>query len=403
MDMKINIAQSKSRWRCAAHTNPVTPHNTSPPTAYRTFRGSLRFLTALMASFMLLVAAACGSGGEESTNEDADLPVVDGGEESTNEDADLPVVVATTAIWADVVSNLACDGLAKIENIIPSGSDPHGFEPSLKDRERMENAVLVVANGLALEEGLLATIEAVEEDSGVPVFKVADHVEDLIKFAFDAEDDHMDHDEDADHDEDEDADHEDGESDDQMDHDEDADHDHASGLDPHVWFDPVRVSAVLPDLAEHLVTDAGLDETAVDECLNAYQAELAALHSEIGQMLEQLPDADRKLVTNHDALGYYADRYGFSVVATVIPGVSTLAETNPARLAELAETIEETGVKAIFAETTASSKDADALASEIGIKIVTLFTGSLGPEGSGAETYIGFLRTNTERIVEALS
>ncbi|MDE0267696.1 MAG: metal ABC transporter substrate-binding protein [Acidimicrobiaceae bacterium] len=384
--MKTNIAQSKSRWRCAAHANPVTTSSTSHPAAYRAFRRPLRFLAALMASFMLLVAAACGDDGEEST------------EESTNEDASLPVIVATTDIWADVVSNLACDGLATIENIIPSGSDPHGFEPSLADRERMENADLVVANGLDLEESLLVTIEA-SEDSGVPVFELADHI-DLIDFVFEVEDDHDEEEsESSDSEEEESEDHgeEDGEE-------EEEHHHEPSGSDPHVWFDPVRVSSALPDLAERLVADAGLDETAVDECLDAYQAELVALNNEIEQMLEQVPNANRKLVTNHDSLGYYANRYGFSVVASIIPGTTTMAETNPARLEELAETIEETGVKAIFAETMLATGDADALASEVGdIKVVSLFTGSLGPEGSGAETYIGFLRTNTERIVEALS
>ena len=421
MNMKINIVQSKSRWRCVAHANPVVTCSAAQPAAYRASRSPLRFLTALIASFMLLAAAACG----------------DDGEESADEDADLPVIVATTGIWADVVSNLACDGLAKVENIIPSGSDPHVFEASFTDQELMENASLVVANGLGLEESLLSNIEAVE-DTGVPVFELTDHI-DLIDFAVD-EDGHDDHDEEG-HDEeghdeeghdeeghdeeghdeeghdeeghdeeghDEEGHDEEGhdeEGHDEEGHDEEDEHHHDhSGSDPHVWFDPVRVSSALPELAEHLVADAGLDETAVNECLDAYQAELVALDSEIEQMLEQLPNASRKLVTNHDALGYYADRYGFSIIGSIIPGFSTMAETNPARLEELAETIEKTGVKAIFAENIQATGDAEALASEVGdVKVVSLFTGSLGPEGSGAETYIGFLRTNTERIVEGLS
>ena len=326
----------------------------------------------------------------------------------------MPLVVATTGIWADVVSNVACDGLATVENIIPSGGDPHGFEPSLADRERMEEAALLVVNGLALEESLLTTIEA-SEGSGVPVFEVADHI-DLIDFVFEIEDEEGDHhgeegddemnddhgeEDDDEMDEEEEGDHDD----DEMDEDEEEHHHEPSGSDPHVWFDPVRVSSALPDLAEALIDEAGLDAAAVQECLDVYQAELVALHNEIEQMLESVPNANRKLVTNHDSLGYYANRYGFSVIASIIPGTSTLAETNLAHLGELAHKIEEAGVKAIFAETTLSSRDADALASEVGddVQVVSLFTGSLGPEGSGAETYIGFLRTNTERITEALS
>ena len=91
-------------------------------------------------------------------------------------DPAAPIVVATTSIWADITANVACDGLAEIETIIPPGGDPHSFEPSLRDRETMDNADLVVANGLFLEESLDDTIDAVESN-GVPVLRVADELD----------------------------------------------------------------------------------------------------------------------------------------------------------------------------------------------------------------------------------
>ena len=217
------------------------------------------------------------------------------------------------------------------------------------------------------------------------------------------EDDGHDHEDEAhedghDHDDDDGHDHEDG-------HMEDDGHDHAHGSDdPHLWFDPHRVAEALPRLAQALTTDVGLDPAAIEACLTSYQAELEAVDAEVAAKVEQLPAESRKLVTNHEALGYFADRYGFEVIGTVIPTPASMAQASPAGLEELAEIIEHEGIKAIFAETLHSVDDVEALADRVGnVDVVTLYTGSLGPPGSGAETYVSFLRTNTELIVNALS
>ncbi|MCY3635690.1 MAG: metal ABC transporter substrate-binding protein, partial [bacterium] len=180
-------------------------------------------------------------------------------------------------------------------------------------------------------------------------------------------------------------------------------HAHAHGSeDPHVWFDPIRVADALPALSQALATQAGLDAAALDECVAAYRSELIALDAEVDGILAPLRPEDRLLITNHDALGYFADRYGFKVIGTVIPGLSTLGETNPAELQELVELIEETGVTAIFSESTHSSDDAEALGREAGVQVLSLDTGSLGPAGSSSGTYIGFIRTNAQKIADGL-
>ena len=104
--------------------------------------------------------------------------------------------------------------------------------------------------------------------------------------------------------------------------------DDGNARDPHVWFDPVRVSDVLPQIAQRLVDELNIEADAVDSCLRAYQAELAAVDAEIAEMVGQIPERDRNLVTSHDSLGYFADRYGFDVIGTVIPSASNLAKTN---------------------------------------------------------------------------
>ena len=320
-------------------------------------------LTVLTAA--ALTAPACGA--DSST-----------GHPEQGMSAAAPTILATTGIWRDIVSSVACGGLAHVDQIVPLGSDPHGYEPSLQDRARMESAALVVANGLELEKGLEDTLEAVSE-SGTPVFEFADGMH-TIPFSFEG------------------AQHGGEEG-----HDDEEDEGHGSGGDPHVWFDPHRVSEALPELARLLTRDVGLDADAIGACLASYLAELEAVDAEIAAKVEQLPAGSRKLVTSHEALGYFADRYGFEVVGTVIPTPASMAQTNPAQLEELAEIIEHEGIKAIFAETLHSVDDVEALADRVGdIGVVTLYTGSLGPSGSGAETYVGLLRTNADLIVDAL-
>ena len=161
---------------------------------------------------------------------------------------------------------------------------------------------------------------------------------------------------------------------------------------------------MLDDLAGRLTADAGLDPDAVGACLSQYQAELARLHDEVVETLSAVAPAERRLVTNHDALGYFANRYGFEVIGTVIPGGSTLAEPSPAALGELAELIAETGVRAIFAEQIRSADIVESLAARAGpVEVAVLYTGALGPPGSGADTYAGFIRTNARTIADALS
>ena len=117
-----------------------------------------------------------------------------------------------------------------------------------------------------------------------------------------------------------------------------------------------------------------------------------------------IPPEKRKLITNHDALGYFADRYGFEVVASVVPGGSTMGEPSAGELSALAEVIRQEGIEAIFAETTSPAALAEAVAREVGdeVAVYTLYTGSLGPPGSGADTYVGMMRANAATIAEAL-
>ena len=163
-----------------------------------------------------------------------------------------------------------------------------------------------------------------------------------------------------------------------------------------------RVAGVLGELADELI-HAGADADTVNGCLDAYREALAEADAEVAEILDAVPADRRIMITNHDAFGYFADRYDFEVVGTVIPSLSTAAETNPALLEELAEIIEHEGVPAVFSETTHSDVDIQALATAAGdIAVVQLLTGSLAPAGEDGDTLIGMLRFNAQAIADAL-
>jgi zinc/manganese transport system substrate-binding protein len=265
-----------------------------------------------------------------------------------------PYVVATTGIWADVVGDAACDGGLDVRTLLPPGADAHSDEPSLRDREELDNAALVVANGLGLEEGLDDTLASVA-DGGVPMLRVAEVVEPLA----------------------------------------------ADPTDPHVWFDPTRVRAAVPALGDALIA-AGGDRRRIEACVANVEEELADLDAEIEATLATVPAERRLLVTNHDSLGYFAERYGFTVLGSILPSTSTLTEASPGELEALGEAIEAEGVPAIFAETSSSADDAEALADQLGVDVVELYTESLGEPGSGVESYADLMRFNADAIAQAL-
>ena len=265
-----------------------------------------------------------------------------------------PTVVVTTNILGDVVE-AATDGLVDVQVIMPIGSEPHDFAPSARQAEAMENADLLVTNGAGFEAGMTGVIDNVAS-SGTPVFAFADEIEIVDN-------------------------------------------------DPHFWTDPSLIDAGLAGLQLQLATIEGIDDDALAANVDAYKAELDALQDSIEQTVAAVPEQQRTLVTNHEVFNYYAARFGFDVVGAVIPSLSTDAEPSAAGLEALADTIRAEGVTVIFGETTQSTQVAEALADEVGedVEIVELYSESLGDDGSGAETYLAMMTTNTELITTALS
>ncbi len=277
-------------------------------------------------------------------------------------------IVTSTSVLFDIVSEIVGDD-AVVEVVMGPGVDPHDFEVSARQAEDIATADLVVAFGLGLEESLLDVIESQAPESLLlgP---------ELDPIPFSGPDPHDDEGEDH------------------------ADDDHeGEALDPHVWLDPVRMATATRLIADRIGgLDASLDLGARTD---AYVERLEQMNDDIVEMLEPIPTDARKLVTSHDALGYFAQRYDFEVVGVIVSGGSTLAEPSAADLAALVDAIEDTGARAIFTDAYNPTTLAEAVASEVegDVSVVPLITGSLTEE---AESYVDMMRLNAERIAEAL-
>jgi ABC-type Zn uptake system ZnuABC Zn-binding protein ZnuA len=286
-------------------------------------------------------------------------------------------VVATTNIVGDVVRNIIGDR-ADLTVLIPQGQNPHGYTPAPRAVAAIERAHVVFVNGFDLEENLLDTVQTAATGYIVPVSS-----------GIEAAGDH---------------DHDHGEDD--HDHGED-DHDHAAG-DPHVWFDPNHVMVWVNNIEHTMIGLLPEESGAFEAAAERYQEQLQELDAEIRRRVASLPESRRKIVIDHASLDYFADRYGFEVIGTVIPATTDQAEPSAQAVARLVEVIRQEDVPAIFVGATASQGLeglVSAVANEVGgaISAGSLLTGSLAPEGEVGDTYLTFMEYNVTQIVENLA
>jgi zinc/manganese transport system substrate-binding protein len=359
-----------------------------------------RTLLPVLAGLML-IATACGSDSAASTTDSESNAAPATGAPSTDNSqsvGEIATVVVTTNILGDVVSELL-DGQAEVITIMPVGADPHEFQASAQEINRMLNADVLIVNGANFEEGLIDVIESAEEE-GVPIYEAISAVE-TLEFG-EGGGDHAGHG-DEDHDDHGDEDHDDHGDEDHEDHDDHDGHDH-EGVDPHFFTDPVRMSSAVEGIVDFLSEQVGsLDADALDASADEYLAQLAAVDAEVTSLVDTVDEDKRVLVTSHEVFAYFADGYGFEVVGVIIPGGSTTDAASAGELAALAATIEAEGIPAIFSDTSSSDELSNTLASEVGdIAVVELYTESLGPADSDGATYIAMVRTNAERIAAAL-
>jgi ABC-type Zn uptake system ZnuABC Zn-binding protein ZnuA len=273
------------------------------------------------------------------------------GEEDAGSRAAALDVVATTTQAADLVGNVGGDRAA-VSGLLAANSDPHDYELRPHDVEAIADAGLVVRSGGEVDDWLEDAIDASGTDA--PVLDLSAHV-------------------------------------------------HREDDDPHWWQDPRNVLRAVPAIRDALTQADPAGTETYRANARAYEARVRRLDAAVMRCIETIPPARRKLVTSHDALGYYAHRYGLEVIGTVIPSLSTEAQPSAGDTTELIDTIRREGVKAVFAESSVSPKIEEAIAREAGARVGgELWADTLGPHGSSGDTYLHSLASNTRAIVAGL-
>jgi len=272
-------------------------------------------------------------------------------------------VVATTTIVGDVVRSLGGDAIHLVV-LLPPGTDPHSFQPTPQDVVKVSDADVIFINGAGLESFMNSLLS--NSGDGTKVVAVSDGIQ-LLNAPEGEPGVHVD-----------------------------------EVGDPHVWMDPNNI-LVWVDNIENALSEADPANSAIyTQNAAKYRQTLAELDQWVRDYVAQIPASKRKLVTDHQVFGYFADRYGFTQVGTLVPGYSTMAEPSAQELAALETAIGGLNVPAIFVGDTVNPSLAQRVADDTHIRLVFVYTGSLTKAGGPASTYPDFIRYNVNAIVDAL-
>jgi ABC-type Zn uptake system ZnuABC Zn-binding protein ZnuA len=266
-------------------------------------------------------------------------------------------VLASATFLADIAQNVAGNRV-RVDSLLPIGADPHAYQPAPRDAAAIAQSELLIVNGAEYEH----FIESLLENAGGEgkVIEAAAGIGPR----------------------------------------EEAEGGH--GMDPHFWLDPNYVVVYVENIRDGLAQFDPGGAAVYQSNAEAYIAELKELDSWIRGEVAQIPPERRLLITNHESLGYFADRYGFTLVGAIVPGTSSGASPSAGQMAALIEQIKASGAPAIFLDAGDNETLARQIASETGVRVVTdLHIESL-TEGAPAATYIDMMKHNVSAIVEAL-
>jgi len=272
---------------------------------------------------------------------------------SSSPTADSAILTSTTFL-ADITRNIAGDRVT-VESLLPISADPHSYQPTPRDTAKIADSKLLIINGAEYEHFLEMLLEnaggertVIEASTGVSPRK------------------------------------------------------DANGVDPHMWLDPNNVIIYVENIRKGL-TEYDPDGAAIYQSnADAYITELKDLDAWIVEQVSQIPLERKFLITNHESLGYFAERYGFTVAGTVVESFSSGASPSAAQMAGLIDQIKSSGAPAIFLDASDNEVLAQQIADETGVRVVTdLHLESL-TDGAPAGTYIDMMKYNVTQIVEAL-
>jgi ABC-type Zn uptake system ZnuABC Zn-binding protein ZnuA len=279
---------------------------------------------------------------------------------------DAVKVLASTTFLADIAQHVAGDRL-QVGSLLPLGADPHAYQAAPSDVAKIAESDLLILNGVEYEHFIESLLEnaggeriIVEGTTGLEPHQMEEHSAES-----------------------------------------ESNEEHEAG-DPHMWLDPNLVITYVENIRNGLmdVDPQGLEVYAANA--DVYIEELKQLDVFIREQVETIPLERRLLVTNHEAMGYFAERYEFTVIGAVIPSLSSDAGTSAQEMAALVDLIKSAGAPAIFLGELENPDLADQIAQETGVKVVPdLYLESL-TEDAPAGTYIDMMKHNVTQIVNAL-
>jgi ABC-type Zn uptake system ZnuABC Zn-binding protein ZnuA len=281
-------------------------------------------------------------------------------------------VLAAESFLADIAQNVAGERTSVV-TLMPLGLDPHAFEPVPQDVSKIANSNIIIINGGGIESWLQKIIknaggthQVIEASAGL-TSREAREGEEVEGEAVHA-----------------------------------AEHAGEQG-DPHYWMDPISVIHYVENIRDGLINADPAGKDIYTKNADSYIIKLKALDADLREMANTIPTEKRLIVTNHESFGYFADRYGFKIIGTIVPSVSTGATPSAQQLARLEDHIKSTGASAIFLETGTNPQLADQIARETGVKVITdLYTHSITPPDGKAPTYIDMMKYNMNTVVENL-
>ena len=277
-----------------------------------------------------------------------------GGQPASSSGTTNSVILTSTSFLADITHNIAGDRVA-VEALLPMGADPHSYQPTPQDVTKIAQSKILIINGADYEHFLEPLLEnaggereVIEASAGINP------------------------------------------------------REEAGSVDPHLWLDPNNVIIYVENIREALTHFDPEGAAIYQSNAEAYVTELKSLDTWIVEQVNQIPVEKRLLVTNHEAFGYFAERYGFTIAGNVIESFSSDASPSAQQMAALIDQIKSSGAPAIFLDASDNTTLAQQIAAETGVRVVTdLHLESL-TDGPPAATYIDMMKTNVTQIVNAL-
>ncbi|MFN3529395.1 MAG: metal ABC transporter solute-binding protein, Zn/Mn family [Bacteroidia bacterium] len=265
-------------------------------------------------------------------------------------------VVATTSFLADMAQVLAGD-FCEVSSLLPLGSDPHTYDAVPGDARKLAEANLIIENGLNLEGWLSKLIE--QAGGNTPRIRASDGVIPIMSSEY------------------------------------------ADSYDPHAWMDPLAGRIYIRNISRSLQALLPQSAEAIEANYLRYDSSLLVAHQQITELIAAIPPKHRLIATTHDAFRYFGERYGMEVISVL--GTTTDAEVRTGDLQQLIRTIEAYELPAIFVETTINPKLMQQVATDAGIRIGgNLYADSMGPKGSGADTYLRMLLHTAQSLHDGL-